>query len=155
MGGRGDDGQLEGRGLHGGAHDRGGPPLTVPARTSSPSRGCRSPAFRESTLFDCFRAADPVGAAAEVMGAMYLTFGIDALVGDGLAYLDGPVVELVRDGTVRFLPPRSVVLQVRPEGMDDDDVDACHDLAARGYRIGLVDVDPATVPRACSRWRRR
>lgn len=70
---------------------------------------------------------------------------IDALVGDGLAYLDCPV-ELVRDGTVRFLPPRSVVLQVRPEAMDDDDVDACRDLVARGYRIGLVDIDPATVP---------
>lgn len=78
-------------------------------------------------------------ASKEMIGQTIGVFGLDALVGDKLAYLN-VTRRVLLDGTYTFLPPERLVLELieslRPE---PDVLAACRAAKAAGYAIALDD----------------
>lgn len=79
-------------------------------------------------------------ATAQVLVATFLEFGLERLVGDGLAFVNLPRAFLVGDLPLPF-PPGQVVLEVLEDVPADPDVlEGIARLVRQGHRIALDDV---------------
>lgn len=82
---------------------------------------------------------DPDTASKEIIGKTLSVFGLDALVGDKLAYVNVTRRTLL-EGTYAFLPPGRLVLELleslRP---DPETLAACQAAKRAGYAIALDD----------------
>jgi c-di-GMP-related signal transduction protein len=82
---------------------------------------------------------DPDTASKEIIGQTLSVFGLDALVGDKLAYVN-VTRRILLEGTYAFLPPGRLVLELlenlRP---DPETLAACQAAKNAGYAIALDD----------------
>lgn len=82
---------------------------------------------------------DPNRAAAEVLQATWLTFGLSALVGERKAFTNF-TRDLLIGGYGETLPAQSTVIELfETIDGDPDVVEACHRLKKQGYTLALDD----------------
>lgn len=93
-------------------------------------------------LFSAFADADEQKAASEVVSHSVLTLGVDAVVGDALAFMRFPKAQLV-DATPMLLPPGQSVIEVGRDTWATGDQEAIAKVLTQyidaGYRIALSD----------------
>lgn len=78
-------------------------------------------------------------AAARVVTDALLAIGLDTLAGGAPAFLNF-TRQLLLDQTAALLPARSVVIELREDiVVDDEVVEACRELKAKGYTLALDD----------------
>ena len=78
-------------------------------------------------------------AAPRVLTDALHAIGLDALTGGARAFLNF-TRELLLENAASLLPTRSIVIELREDIVVDDDViEACRDLSAKGYALALDD----------------
>lgn len=86
-----------------------------------------------------FRSDNPDASSRHTIGAGVMGFGLDALVGDALAFVNATRDVLLSD-TIRLLPPERVVVEiVESVAVDDEVLAAVEALWDEGYRFALDD----------------
>jgi len=92
-----------------------------------------------------FNHSDFDEASSRVIGEGAFGFGLDALVGEGLAFVNVTREVLLRD-TITLLPPKQTVVELLETVEPDEDVVAmCRRLKASGYLIALDDFVPGVA----------
>ncbi len=86
-----------------------------------------------------YRSGDDDASSRQTIGTGVMGFGLDALVGDALAFVN-VTREVLLSESIHLLPPERVVVEI-VESVEADDavVAACRDLWEEGYRFALDD----------------
>ena len=107
-------------------------------------RVCAYELLYRSCRNGCARAPDPVLATTQVLSESLLGFGLDALLGGKLGFVNFPRELLV--GELPFpLPKTALVIEILESVVPDAEVvEACRRLQAQGYLLALDDVGPTT-----------
>jgi len=98
--------------------------------------------FRSSSLNE-FDGTEENAATAQVISAVFGSAETDQLVGRQNTFINFPQ-RMLLEGTASILPPEQTVVEVLENVQPDEDLlEACSALRARGYRLALDDF---TVP---------
>jgi c-di-GMP-related signal transduction protein len=98
--------------------------------------------LHRSSMENRYLATDDDLASLAVLSDSAFVFGLEALAGQGRAFVNFTRTSLIND-FARVLPPERLIVEVLEEVVADDEVvAACRRLKERGYLIALDDFEP-------------